>query len=403
MSWRVLFIDDEPAVLQGLKQRLRRYRQLWDMHFVEGGEQALAALAEQPFDVVVSDMRMPGMDGATLLRKVQELYPQVVRIVLSGHAEQESAIRAVAVTHQFLNKPCDAGVLENVIDRAASLHARVQNPALLSTIGTIQRLPAIPRVYVALTRALEDERSTLNDVAGILQEDLALCTKLLQIVNSAYFRLSRRIAKVEEAVAYLGLHTIQKLALAAEVFGQVTDLGAEDQQLRARLQDRSLLVAAIAQQLLTDPGQQDDAFVAGLLHDVGWLILVAQLPDKLAALRADLATHGGPLHEIEVQRLGVTHAELGGYLLGIWGLPYSVVEVAFAHHAPWEVRQMGMDILAAVYIAESLASEHVPALFAGADEAPLREDYLRQLGQADRLATWRAKAEAQAKQRRAHG
>src|ERR1700690_3600413 len=121
MMRRVLFVDDEPQILEGLRHRLHRQRKQWEMLFAESGKAALKILAHEPVDVIITDMRMPQMDGATLLTKVKELYPRVVRIVLSGHAELETALRAVPVAHQFLNKPSEPGVIEGVVERACNL------------------------------------------------------------------------------------------------------------------------------------------------------------------------------------------------------------------------------------------------------------------------------------------
>jgi CheY-like chemotaxis protein len=117
---RILFVDDEPRVLDGLRRMLRSRRREWSLHFAMSGDEALEQLAELPFDVIVSDMRMPRMDGATLLGIVQESFPSVIRIVLTGHTEPEGRAHALPVAHQFLTKPCDPFTLQAAIDRARS-------------------------------------------------------------------------------------------------------------------------------------------------------------------------------------------------------------------------------------------------------------------------------------------
>lgn len=108
---RVLFVDDEQEVLEGLRNLLRRNRHEWDMVFALGGYEALAELSRGTVDVVVTDMRMPGMDGAQLLAQVKTVSPSTARLVLSGHAEKEAILRALPVAHQFLSKPCGGGTL----------------------------------------------------------------------------------------------------------------------------------------------------------------------------------------------------------------------------------------------------------------------------------------------------
>ena len=96
---RVLFVDDEPKILEGLQRMLRSMRHEWEMEFALGGPSAMEALNSRPFDVVVTDMRMPGMDGAMLLSQVRGLHPQIVRIVLSGHSDQELVLSSVGPAH----------------------------------------------------------------------------------------------------------------------------------------------------------------------------------------------------------------------------------------------------------------------------------------------------------------
>jgi DNA-binding NtrC family response regulator len=156
----ILFVDDEQQILDGLKDLLRKQRKQWTMVFALGGEAALRELQQQPFDVVVSDMRMPGMDGATLLTRVKELYPSSARIILSGHAERDSIVRALPVAHQFLNKPCDAALLRMVVERACELQRLLQNEKIRCLIGKLDKLPSVPHTYWELTRV-----AALPDVA----------------------------------------------------------------------------------------------------------------------------------------------------------------------------------------------------------------------------------------------
>src|SRR5919109_3195906 len=118
---QILFVDDEVKVLQGLGRMLRGMRHEWDMTFVDDPRQAVELLPQKSFDAIVVDMRMPQMDGAELLAKAKELKPGMARIVLSGHAERESALRSVGLAHQFLSKPCDADTLRTTVSRACEL------------------------------------------------------------------------------------------------------------------------------------------------------------------------------------------------------------------------------------------------------------------------------------------
>src|SRR5208337_2001432 len=238
---RVLFVDDEPRILEGLRRMLRPQRHEWEMAFAPGGEAALALMEASPFDVIVSDMRMAGMDGATLLCRVRELYPQMVRIVLSGHTELSTALRVVPVAHQFLAKPCDAEMLRVAIERACHLKALLHDDSIRRTVGALCELPSLPRTYHALTLALADPDTSIQRIAGIVELDVGISTKVLQLVNSAFFGIARSITNIQNAVSYLGISTLKSLVLSVEVFRVFTPkrhlegFSLEDLQRHARL------------------------------------------------------------------------------------------------------------------------------------------------------------------------
>jgi putative nucleotidyltransferase with HDIG domain len=388
---KVLFVDDEPQVLDGLRLRLHRQRSRWDMDFVPSGAAALEHLKNVGADVIITDMRMPEMDGATLLRKVQESFPAVVRIVLSGHAELEAALRAIPVAHQFLSKPSEPGEIENVIERACGLQALVSDESVRRMVGQIEALPPAPRVYGRLMAALASDKCTTDDVAKLLSQDMAISAKTLQMVNSAFFRLSRRITRMDEAVVYLGLNTIKQVVLAAEVFLQQDGVAFEWRSTLDTLQAHALLVGGLAAAMFTDKADKENAFTAGLLHDIGKLLLITNLPDRYRVVTVLARKDGRPIHEHEQEQWGVTHAEVGAYLLGIWGLPYPLIEAVGNHHSPQRVEGQKFEVLAAVHLADGLAHELGPS---GGAEPIARWDqaFITSLGVDANLPGWQATA-----------
>lgn len=399
---RILFVDDEQQILDGLRALLRPKRHVWETVFVNSGAEALAMLARFRFDVIVSDMKMPGMDGATLLRHVQARHPEVVRIVLSGHAELESALRTVPVAHQFLLKPCDSRVLERVVQRACDLRSLIGNDAVRKFVSGIQSLPPLPQVYLQLTTLLENENSGVSQIARVIEQDPAMCAKVLQLVNSSFIGLGRTISDVEQAIGYLGLNLLKNLTLVVHVFN-LRALNDTHRLQVHRLQRHSLLVGGIARRLVADdPRLADDAFMAGILHDLGKLVLLDHQPELCDLIRQKARLTRQPVHEVELEVLGVTHAEIGGFLLGIWGLPYPIVEAAANHHTPGRVHQPAVDVLLAVYVANHFALEQERAL--GVEQGvqlPLDEDFLTAAGVNDRVAKWREVAASQIGESRA--
>lgn len=388
---RILFVDDEPRILDGLRRLLRSQRRTWDMKFVEGPQAALEAMEQEPFDVVVTDMRMPGMDGARLLEVVKERHPRTVRIILSGYADLEASMRSVSVSHQFLVKPCDAEELRRVVDRACSLEAVLQAAVLREAVGAMTHLPPLPRVYQALTVALTQEDIDIEEVGRIVEQDPALTAKILQLVNSSYFGIRREILEVEQATIYLGAMTIRDLVLSFEVFKGFEDAKPVRGFDMDQEQRHSLLAGAIARRILPEKPARDQAFLAAMLHDVGRLILATRIPDLAAKVYGE--ERDEPLHEAEEAELGVSHAEIGAYLLGLWGMPYPVVEAVAHHHRPARVGQQdSFGLLAATHVASALAHEQCQG--ARADDLDL--DYLASLGVLERLPEWRSIAEEEA-------
>jgi HD-like signal output (HDOD) protein/CheY-like chemotaxis protein len=393
---RILFVDDEPYALGGLEGLLRKQRKIWEMSFASSGEEALRILANSAdFDVVVSDMRMPAMSGGELLRFVQREHPSAVRIVLSGQTEQAVARRMVHVAHQFLAKPCDGRQLQETIERACNLQAFLGQPTLRQVAGQIGQLPVAPAVYAKLVETLENAQASLTDTAAIIETDMGTTTKILQLVNSSFFGSPRRVTDIRKALSYLGLDMLKALILAGEMKSSYEGTAPPPGFDLDLVQEHGLQSARLARRLLSDESAAQDAFSAATLQDVGSLVLCARMPSVFLEIVEEARKTGASLPVIEKRRLGVTHAEIGAYLLGIWGLPYSVVEAVAYHHEPQRARSTSLDVVSAVHISSALVSEqlahpsdrHLTAV-------QLDEAYLAGLGLLPRLDGWRRLARA---------
>jgi HD-like signal output (HDOD) protein/CheY-like chemotaxis protein len=397
---RILFVDDEAALLEGLRRMLRPQRARWDMMFAGGGESALRMMESCPFDVVVTDMRMPGMDGAQLLERVRERFPGVVRIVLSGFCDMESALRAVPVAHQFLQKPCDPAMLLQSIERACSLSNSLQDQTVRRIVGAVGELPCLPRTAANLMRALDDPDVPVTQVGLIVEQDVAISAKVMQLVNSAFFGRSQVVTNIPHAVTFLGVDVLKQLVVTAEIFRAFQPRRQIEGFSLESIQSHSHLVAAIAAQLPLSKAAVSTATIAALLHDAGKLVMASRLP--LECERVRRLTIGGHLSfpEAEEQVLGASHAEIGAYLLGLWGLPAGIVSAVARHHSPGvqEGDQPAFGAPAAVYFANLLTYELNPAA-AGASFGELPPDdqaYLQAVGMEAEIAAWRAIAETAA-------
>lgn len=331
---RILFVDDDARVLDGLRDLLRRQRHAWDMVMALGGVAALHEMESgAPFDVVVSDMRMPDVDGATLLERVRARWPGSVRIMLSGQTELDIALRAVPVAHQFLAKPCDRDSLVGAIERGLRAQALLGDVSVRSAAAGAHALPSAPGLYTRLVEASADPDVTMDKIARLVEGDIAMSAKVLQLVSSPFFGLGRRITTAREAVVYLGLAPLQALVLSAGTLSAFAPTDVPNFHVE-QLETHSLRVARVAAALLPDKDAAGEAFTAGMLHDVGKLVRAARQPELFADVLAEAERSGRRIHDVERDRGDVTHAEIGGYLLNLWGLPHAIVSAVAGHHDP---------------------------------------------------------------------
>jgi putative nucleotidyltransferase with HDIG domain len=388
---RILFVDDEPRILEGLQRMLRPQRHEWEMAFAPGGEAALAILEAETFDVVVSDMRMPGVDGAALLEAVREKYPNMLRVILSGYTELEASFRAVPVAHQFLLKPCDPDALRIAIERATSLLQALNSKMLTGLVGSLQDLPSVPRTFAELREALADPEASIDRVVKIVEQDVAISAKLLQLVNSAFFGITRDVSDVRTAVSYLGISILQNLVLSLEAFrcfqGHKPIPGFSLDQFH----EHAHLAAKIAALALGKSKGNGVAVGAAMLHDIGKLVIAERAPDHLARAIKGARQEKLPLYKIEEGLIGVSHAEVGAYLLSLWGLPYPLVEAVAHHHHPERVPADKIGAIPIVYLSNLLAHEQDKQAdeLAGFVTDEINADVVAQAGFGELLEEWR--------------
>ena len=389
----LIFVDDESRVLQGLQRQLHGMRNEWKMNFMDSGAKALEFMAANPVDVVVSDMMMPVMDGAQLLTEVMKRHPNTVRIVLSGHADRESILRLVGPAHQYLSKPCNAEELRSAIARAFALRDLLANNQLKQLATQVCSLPTMPALHAQLTDELRMEEPSMERIGEIISKDIGMTSKMLQLVNSAFFGLSQQITNAHEADTYLGLATVRALVLSLQVFSQYDQKKIKGFSIDALMQHSwvvSVFARRIAETERCDPKIDDQCFLAGLLHDLGQLILASGLPDQYARVIETARAQNQSIWEAEMAEFGATHAEVGAYLLGLWGLPNPVVEAVAFHHRPAEATASGFSPVVAVHAANGLAHDKT----ASHPEWPgnqINIAHLAGLGLDGRVETWRAR------------
>jgi HD-like signal output (HDOD) protein/CheY-like chemotaxis protein len=387
MSKRILFVDDEPMLLSGLERTLHSMRKEWEMEFALGGRKALEALARAPFDVVITDMRMPEIDGAQLLEQVKQKYPNTIRFVLSGQSDRETILRAIGPTHQFLSKPCALEELKQKVAQAFALRELLENPTLKEIVSRMDTVPSLPSLYVRLTKALSQADITVAKIADIIKQDMGMTSKVLQLVNSAFFALPCHISSPHQAVSLLGIDNIRALVLSVHVF---SELEANPDSKLAALWPSSLRSAVFARAISRaehcPQRLEEDAFAAGLLHDIGRLVMASACREQYLQVSENLNKGETTLAQAESETFGCTHAEVGAYLLGLWGLPESVVQAVAWHHTPSRSGATAFSPVIAVHVA--VVYEH--RLHPDPENIipPLDETLLTNLGLQDHTGQW---------------
>jgi HD-like signal output (HDOD) protein len=357
---RVLFVDDEPNVLAGLRRMLRTMGPDWDLRFCASAPDALVELQREPYDAIVSDMRMPVMDGAELLEQVSRAHPGMIRIMLSGQPGRESVLRAVGPAHQYLSKPCDADTIKTKLRQAIGLRNVLTNPALQRVVAQLHGLPSVPAVYLDLMAAMQSERASLAQIGAIVERDAAMTAKILQLVNSPYFGLRARITSAAQAVQLLGLDLVRTLILTTHVFSSLNPATMQKAGLN-NVWQHSLLVSKLARVIAVHEGLSQavttEAVTSAILHDIGRVVLASCLPDQYAAIAAEAKASDEPLTTAEKKVFGCTHAEVGAYLLGLWGLPDAITITVAYHDRPQEAGERELGALLLVHVADAIDRE----------------------------------------------
>lgn len=388
---RILFVDDEPLVLQGLSRMLHVMNNEWEMSFVTSGEQALNEMKLEPFDIVVSDIRMPRMNGLQLLAEVRDKFPGTIRLILSGHQDQRLILQSIGVAHQYLSKPCNAEELKKIVNRAVNLRDFAANKTIKKLLSGIDTLPSLPLLYHELVQELQSEDVSIKKLSGIISKDISMAAKILQLVNSAFFGLRRQIFHVGDAVVYLGLETIQTLVLSVHAFSQFGSIkvaGLSIEKIWSHSLATGVLANKIAQTEMLGKEVINDAFTAGLLHDLGRVVLAFNLPREYGEVMAQSHQDELLLCEAERRLFETTHAEVGAYLLELWGLPDRILESIASHHRPAESLSDDFCLLSAVHIADALESEN-NSIGGGDVTAHIDTDYLSAIGREGSITNWR--------------
>jgi HD-like signal output (HDOD) protein/CheY-like chemotaxis protein len=351
---RILLVDDEKSILKALERLF--FDSDYELFTANSGEEGLQILTEYPVDIVVSDMRMPGMDGHQFLKKVKMLYPSTTRLILSGYADEKEILNSLidGSSNLYLFKPWNG---EDLITKIAQIFAARQifkHQAVLDLANGLENLSLVTGIYNSVCRLI-DQDADAGAVARVIETDPAVTAAVLRIVNSAFYNV--KTGSVAQAITYLGLPVVKSIVLSCSLLKSVT-IKVPPFNI-ARLTNHAIMTNLFMTKIYSGLLQKqvpDALATAGLLHNLGLAMCLHYFPDIYKRLVEErLKQPNKSITEFEKEIMGVTHSELGGYLLNWWGLPYPIVECALFYHDPVHSAVMDKVAVSVTHIANYYA------------------------------------------------
>ncbi|MCX7874609.1 MAG: response regulator [Melioribacteraceae bacterium] len=328
---KILFVDDDKNILDGLKRTLFSQKSVWDLFFATSGKEAIEIAYKINIDVIVSDMRMPIMNGAELLDYFQKNFPSTIRIILSGHSDHELILKTVKNSHQFLAKPINSEELISLINNCLKSREIINSKEMIEIINGIDNLPSLPNIYLEIENELSKEDISLLAIEKIIKKDIGLTAKILQVANSAYFASAVKTVDINSALNILGINVIKSLILFLFIHN-FSRLEKVNEKYLEIIWEHSINTSNIAKLIVEEFKVSrivsQELYSVSLLHDIGKLILLKnETYNNFLKLNNKL-----PSLEEENELFGFSHAHIGAYLLRIWNLPEIIIESVSSHH-----------------------------------------------------------------------
>lgn len=382
---KILFVDECEEHLNELKALFVHDDDRWDISYVQDGLTAIELLQEDHFQIVITDITMPIIDGHQLLVIIRERFPDVLRIVFSETNNQEMILKVAPLVHRYIAKPCNHSVLRQTIENTLYLNVVLDNENIRKVLIKTTSLPSVPVVYTQLMNRIEQPDFSLKEAAGLISKDMGLCANILKQVN--HLGLPDIITDLDQAVALLGLDVIRGIALTTHIFYSMGNIEIKHFSLQ-RLMRESMLTGLFAKEIVlleNHPLQlADDAFIAGVLHQLGTLVFITNFPGKYEQVLERVITAGRPIADVETNLIGVSHNQVGAHLLALWGMPETILNGVAFYLFPEELGEKAFCTATAVYGAHIIAN----SLIDGNEYAYRSDKHFESLRLQDNYPQW---------------
>ena len=355
----ILFVDEKAELVERLRDAFYRRKSEWNVEHAKSQPQAIELLRASKFDIIITDSQVSGFDGVDLLNHVHAKYPGMTRILLTKPSEIDSIARMSEAAHQFAFKPCVPTDLVALIGRAGALNSRIQSEIVRRLVGGTKHVPSAPRTALKIASLIAKGEATVQEVGELIERDPGLSVRVLQVANSALFRRSRELTNVSDAVSFIGFETAKALAIANEAF-RITPENKFLMRLIDDTCEKAFWGAAMTSKFLSGHPLRETAMTAALVRDIG-ILITANANPQIYKVAMDRHLGANSIADVERTCLGVTHAEIGGHLLALWGIPVPIVEAVTYHHAIQE-SSMEAKVMTAIHVADIVAEHQLSSL-----------------------------------------
>ena len=347
----ILLVDDERDILRAFNRLFMDSE--YNLLLANSGKEALEIINEERIDILISDMKMPSMDGYELLSIVKRKYPNTLRIILSGFSEKKTMIRCIQenLALTYLLKPWDNNQILLTIGNLLRIqHVLKENHLEELTNASKDDFTIENKVYDELLIQIE-QKEQLHIIAHTIEKDFVLSAIILRFVNSVFH--GHDIASVEKALEYLNLQEIKNIILSKKLT-QTINGDEKTNNLKGLLWKHaglSNIITHFFYKEMIGKGIPENYRLAALLHNIGMLVLLKIYGGNYEELVYEALRENIPFADLEKERYGIDHQEAGGYLLSWWGIPYPIVETAIHHHNPLKHRVIHRELINIAHIA----------------------------------------------------
>lgn len=355
----IIFVDDDIQILKAIKRVLIETE--YELFFSESAEDALEIMSKNLIDMVVTDVRMPGMDGIELLQRIKKEYPDTIRMILSGFADEQEVMLTLQnnLAKAYMRKPWNNDELVRVIEQNLGNSKAHLPHEIISFINNMDKIPTLNDRYQNIQKAIREEND-IEFIAKEIEKDPAIAAKILQLANSAYYGI--KTGSLKKALSIIGINELQSLLLSIEIINCLPVAEANcsiAEKIWNHAYYTSKLQNIIQMKFLGKQGTNLNA-TAGLLHKIGIVFMIMFYADDYVALLKDsMENKDYFLRERELQKYGFTHSEISAYLLRSWNVPEQIIEIAEFYDSPLNDAVRDKDLACIIHIAQHYACEHL--------------------------------------------